>query len=120
MNNFSNRNAVTKISLSSHNRGINTTKWYNLQGDLKILKNCERNEIENEIHMIFSCDKYDNIRRKGFNDINEVDNIKLQIGNKREILKLFCQSSKYIWTVVYRKTDGLEVDCYVLLFLKVC
>ena len=22
--------------------------------------------------------------------------------------------------MVYRKTDGLEVDCYVLLFLKVC
>ena len=22
--------------------------------------------------------------------------------------------------IVYRKTDGLEVDCYVLLFLKVC
>ena len=22
--------------------------------------------------------------------------------------------------IVYRKTDGLEVDCYVLLFLAVC
>ena len=22
--------------------------------------------------------------------------------------------------IVYRKTDGLEVDCYVLLFIKVC
>ena len=36
-----------------------------------------------------SCNKYDNIRRKAFNDINEVDNIKLQIGNKVEKLKLF-------------------------------
>ena len=33
--------------------------------------------------------KYDNIRRKAFNDINEVDNIKLPIGNKVEKLKLF-------------------------------
>ena len=39
--------------------------------------------------MIFSCDKYDNIRKKAFNDINEADNIKLQIGNKTEKLKLF-------------------------------
>ena len=39
--------------------------------------------------MIFSCNKYDNIRRKSFNDVNEVDSIKLQIGNKVKKLKLF-------------------------------
>ena len=32
--------------------------------------------------------KYDNIRRKAFNNINDVANIKLQIGNKVEKLKL--------------------------------
>ena len=31
--------------------------------------------------------KYDNIRRKAFNNINDVANIKLQIGNKVEKLK---------------------------------
>ena len=39
--------------------------------------------------MIFSCDKYDSIRKKVFNDINEVHNIKLQLENKTENLKLF-------------------------------
>ena len=39
--------------------------------------------------IVFSCNKYDNIRRKTFNNINEVDNIKLEIGNKIEKLKLF-------------------------------
>ena len=33
--------------------------------------------------------KYDNNRRKAFNDINKVDNIKLQIENKVEKLKRF-------------------------------
>ena len=56
---------------------------------MKICKNCGKKEIENEIHKIFSCNKYDNIRRKAFNDINKVDNIKLQIGDKVEKLKLF-------------------------------
>ena len=56
---------------------------------MKICKNCEKKEKEDEIHIIFSCNKYDNIWRKAFNDINEVDNIKLQIGNKVEKLKLF-------------------------------
>ena len=33
--------------------------------------------------MIFSCDNYNNIRRKAFNGINGVNNIKLQIGNNK-------------------------------------
>ena len=74
LHNFSNRNAITKIRSSSHNFTINTTKWYNLQEDMKICKNCETKERENEIQIIFSCNKYDNIRRKAF---NEGDNIKL-------------------------------------------
>ena len=89
LNNFNNRNAITKIRFSSHNLALNTTKWYNLQEGMKICKNYEKKEIENEIHIIFSCNKYDNIRKKAFNNTNEVDNIKLQIGNKIEKLKLF-------------------------------
>ena len=53
------------------------------------MQNLPEKEIENEIHIIFSCNKYDNIRRKAFNDINEVDNFKLLIRNKVEKLKLF-------------------------------
>ena len=69
--------------MSSHNLAINTTKWYNLQEDENLQK------LENEIHIIFRCNKYDEIRRKAFNDINEVDNIKLQIVNKVEKLNIF-------------------------------
>ena len=56
---------------------------------MNICKNCEKKEIGSEIHIIFSCHKCDNIRRKAFNNINKVDNIKLQVGNKVEKLKLF-------------------------------
>ena len=55
---------------------------------MKICKSCGKKEIENEIHIIFSCNKFDNIRRKAFNDRNEVNKIELQIVNKREKLKL--------------------------------
>ena len=55
LHNFKNRNAITKIRLLSHNFAINTTKWYNLQEDMKI---CEKKEIEDEILIIFSCNKY--------------------------------------------------------------
>ena len=55
--------------MSSHNLAINTTNWHNLQEGMKICKNCERKEIQNKIDLIFSCDKYDNIQKKAFNDI---------------------------------------------------
>ena len=41
--------------------------------------------------MIFSFDKYKNIRRKALNDINEVDKANFQTGNKIEKLKLLCR-----------------------------
>ena len=55
---------------------------------MKICKYCEKKEIENEIYIIFSCNKYDKIRSKVINNINGVDNIKLQIGYKVEKVKL--------------------------------
>ena len=89
MHNFRNRDAIAKIMFSSHNVAINSTKWYNFQEDMKICKICEKKEIDDATHIIFSCNKYDNTRRKAFNDISEVDNIKLQIVNDVEKLKLF-------------------------------
>ena len=56
---------------------------------MKICKYREKKEIENEIYIIFSCNKYDKIRSKVINNINGVDNIKLQKGYKVEKVKLF-------------------------------
>ena len=57
---------------------INTTKWYNLQEDMKNCENCKRNEIESN-----------KIRRKILNHINEIDHINFQTGSKIEKLKFF-------------------------------
>ena len=35
---------------------------------MKIWKTCERKELENEIHLIFSYDKYNNIQKKEFHN----------------------------------------------------
>ena len=55
-------------------------KRYNLQKDMKIYINCEKKVIENEIEIIFSCDKYDNIPMKPSN----VDEINFQTENETE------------------------------------
>ena len=39
--------------------------------------------------MQYSCKKYENIQRKTLDDINEVDDVNFQTGNKIEKRKLF-------------------------------
>ena len=64
---------------------------------MKICKNCEGEEIENEVLLIFSCDKHDNIRKKAPNNIREVNNIKLQITNKIEKNQFLLVFDKILW-----------------------
>ena len=64
-------------------------RYENLQKLWKLWEN------KNEIHISFSCNKYDDIRRKVFNNINEVDNIKLQVGHKVEKLKPFFANGSF-------------------------
>ena len=84
--------------MPSHNFTINTTKWYNIQEDMKICQNFEKKEIKNEIHIILVAISMITFKGKHFNDINEVDNIKLQIKYKVEKLKLFQRLS--LWEIL--------------------
>ena len=49
--------------------------------------------------MIFSCNKYGNIRMKPFSDINEVDEINLQTGNEIEYKFVFPKELPLIRTI---------------------
>ena len=49
---FINREGITKTRFSPYNLVTNTTKWYNIQEDMKICKNGKRKKMENEIHII--------------------------------------------------------------------
>ena len=51
---------------------------------MKVCKNCQKKEVENEAGMILSCDKCDNIWRKAFIDIKKVNDFNFQTGNKTE------------------------------------
>ena len=48
---------------------------------MKICKNCTKKE-KNEADKVFSWNKFDNIRRKAFNDTNKIDDINIQTGIK--------------------------------------
>ena len=61
---------------------------------MKICQNFEKKEIKNEIHIILVAISMIIFKGKHFNDVNEVDNIKLQIKNKVEKLNLFQRLSE--------------------------
>lgn len=63
---------------------------------MRISKNSERKDIENEIPMIFSFHKFDKDWRKEFNDINEVENINEVFKQKNKIKKQQFSLSKVV------------------------
>ena len=64
LKNYDNRVTITKLRLFSHNLAINTAKWYKLPDDQKISRYCMRNDIENEMHVLFDCDNYNALRQE--------------------------------------------------------
>ena len=60
---------------------------------MKICKYCNEGTIENEFHLIFSCDNYTESRNDTFKFIKEIDNIDLQKGNKLQKLHIFFSHS---------------------------
>ena len=63
---------------------------------MRIFKNSERKDIENEIPMIFRFHKFDKDWRKEFNDINEVENINEVFKQKNKIKKQQFSLSKVV------------------------
>ena len=90
-NNTSSSKVLGKLGRFPFRITIETQFFKYLQRIPFVKKNCYLRKAFNEELELANrrINKYDNIRRKAFNDINEVDNIKLQIGNKVEKLKLF-------------------------------
>ena len=79
---------ITKLTLSSHNLIISTAKFYILHNNQKICWYCLRNNIENEIHVLFDCDNYYTLWHDTLKRIRTIDNSELYTGNKLQKLKV--------------------------------
>ena len=126
---YDNRVAITKLRLSSHNLAINTAKWYKLPNDQKICRYCLRDDIENEMHVLFECDNYNALRQHTFKEIKTIDNIELDTGNKLQKLKILLSDGslkflnifgKYIYGIFEARTtrekENLSYTMYLLPF----
>ena len=88
LKNYDNKVAITELSLFLHNLAINTAKWYKHPDDQKICRNRLRNNIENEMHVLFDCNNWNTLRQDIFKKIRTIDNTELDTGNKLQKLKI--------------------------------
>ena len=61
--NTNHRRTLTRFRISNHKLMIECGRYHNIPHDERICKLCTSNEIENEEHLLFSCQAYDNIRQ---------------------------------------------------------
>ena len=67
-----NRQLVAKLRSGNHDLRIETGRHCipKVPKHLRICKFCSDNEVENESHFLFSCNLYQNIRKKFFDDVS--------------------------------------------------
>ena len=121
IHNRENRRAITKIRTSSHKLEIETGRWNNVNRDLRICKNCNIHEVENETHFLFECRMhvterklfYDTIKTKMNIDLStslpDVDKLKTLFSS--EDLSVLNALGKYIKISLNKREN---TTCYVL------
>ena len=110
--NTNHRRILTRFRISNHKLMIECGRYHNIPHDQRICKLCTSNEIENEEHLLFSCQAYDNIRQNILTGLPNnthqgdrnllVDLLKLT--DDETILKL----SKFIYSCFELRDKSLE------------
>ena len=91
INNPHHRIAINKFQLGNHKLRIETGRHTipKTPINLRICSFCHSNEVENEIHFIFSCQLYDGLRLKFFNDIADKYSLFNELDINAKVLFLF-------------------------------
>ena len=77
IDNFENRRALTKLRTSNHRLAIETGRWTKTERENRLCKQCTQNEIEDENHFLFKCQKYSDERLLTFQFIKSQCNVDL-------------------------------------------
>ena len=62
------RRVASKFRIGNHNLKIETGRLTipKTPEDLRICDHCNQNSVENELHILFHCDQYDDIKKDSF------------------------------------------------------
>ena len=84
INNFKNRQAITKLRTSNHMLAIETGRWTKTERKDRFCVHCDKNKIEDEMHFLFECPKYMVARQETFQLIKSKTNIDLFYESERQ------------------------------------
>ena len=108
MNNRDVRKSFTRFRVSAHDLAIERGRYKNIKSENRICKNCQTQEIENEIHFLINCPKYSYERENLFSHV-----AKTCINFEK-----LSHQNKFIWLMTSEDTDIIIKVAYFIHALK--
>lgn len=110
INNVDIRKCFMAFRISAHKLEIEVGRYKNIQSMNRLCKVCKSNEVEDEKHFIFSCNKYSLLRKEFFNKISDLC----------RNFSALSQDSKLFWLMNNESTEVILLlskyiyDCFQL------
>ena len=89
---------ASKFRIGNHNLRIESGRFTipKTPEDLRICDHCSLNSVENEMHVLFHCNLYDDLRKILFIKINERNKLFTNYNNHDKVCFLFNNTDSYI------------------------
>ena len=111
------RRTFTQFRISNHKLQIEYGRYQNIPREERTCKLCNSHKIENEFHLSFECQKYDNLRNKSNQILKTMFDLNLTTESKRKLLDHIMKSkdpvlinlfSEFIAKCFARREDSLK------------
>ena len=93
------RSALTKLRLSAHNLNIESLRGQIKDPEQRKCNMCNLDTVENEVHFIAQCPKYDHLRTHLLNSMAHLPNI-TQLSHENLTIWLLTNEDKFICKAV--------------------
>ena len=106
----SRRSLIGQIRMGSLKLGIETGRYYGIPRHERLCKLCKTDKIEDELHFLFNCEAYVNVRNELYHELPEILNYILDVDLFRYLNEKPNIFGKYIeniwkeWTTLLSKT----------------
>ena len=100
------RRCLCSFRISTHKLRIERGRYYGEKPEERLCDSC--NIIENEIHFLCKCNKYNSLRRKMFDSINAIDVVH-DSDNEHTFINLMTSSNKNITKALATFVQDCEI-----------
>ena len=73
VNNFDQRENITKLRISVHQLNIERGRYTGLPPELRLCSQCHLKEVEDELHFLLVCPKYNNERLQLVESVSKIN-----------------------------------------------